>query len=101
MPNGDRQDESSIRVLLPEAARPGAAFQQSQVLSTNRGELGVIHLWTKQPTLSPNEMRLFQTIASQAALAVERALLSKAENRTENSGGERPPENRHPFFRLA
>jgi two-component system sensor histidine kinase KdpD len=82
MPNDDRQDESSIRVLLPEAPLPGAAFQQTQVLSTNRGELGVIHLWTKQPSLSPNEMRLFQTIASQAALAVERALLSKAENRT-------------------
>ena len=60
---------------------PAAAFQQSQALSTNRGLLGEIHLWTKQPSLSPNELRLFQTIASQAALAVERALLSKAENR--------------------
>lgn len=81
MPNTDCQNGPCIRVLIPENGLPGTAFQQSQMLSTNRGQLGNIHLWTKQPSLSPIEMRLFQTIASQAALAVERALLTKDENR--------------------
>ncbi len=81
LPDTDCQDGPCIQVRLPENALPGSAFQHSQALSTNRGVLGEIHLWTKKSSLSPNEMRLLQTIASQAALAVERALLSKAENR--------------------
>lgn len=83
LPDGDCQKGPCIQVRLPENALPGAgaAFQQSQTLSTHRGQLGTIHLWTKQPGLSPIELRLFQIIASQAALAVERALLAKSENR--------------------
>jgi two-component system sensor histidine kinase KdpD len=59
-----------------------SSFRQSQKLLTNRGELGEIYLWMAHPELTSNEFRLLQTIASQSALAVERALLSKAENRT-------------------
>jgi two-component system sensor histidine kinase KdpD len=74
--------EPGIRVVIPEDPTLEAAFEQSQALSTSRGQLGTIRLWTRRPTLSPSENQLLQTIASQAALAVERTLLSKAENRT-------------------
>lgn len=82
LPNANCQEGPCIQVLLPENAPPASAFQQFQKLTTNRGQLGEIHLWTQKASLSPNELRLLQTIASQSALAVERALLSKAENRT-------------------
>jgi two-component system, OmpR family, sensor histidine kinase KdpD len=81
LPETDCPDGPSIQIRLPENALPGDAFQQSQTLSTNRGQLGFIHLWTKKPSFSQNEVRLLQTSASQAALAVERALLAKSENR--------------------
>jgi two-component system, OmpR family, sensor histidine kinase KdpD len=81
LPDGNCQDGPCIDIRLPEYDMPGPVFQQSQILSTNRGQLGEIHLWTKQPSLSPNELRLLQTIVSQAAMAVERAILSKSENR--------------------
>jgi two-component system, OmpR family, sensor histidine kinase KdpD len=82
LPDAGCKNGPCIEVRLPENARTDAASQQIQTLSTNRGQLGEIHLWTKNPALSPNEMRLLQIIASQAALAVERTLLSKSENRT-------------------
>ncbi len=82
LPDTDCQDIPCIQVHIPDNGIPGNAYQQSQVLATNRGVLGEIHLWTQHVSLAPNEKRLLQTIASQAALAVERALLSKAENRT-------------------
>lgn len=81
LPDTDCKDGPCFSIRLPENVLAGDAFQKSQSLSTNRGELGEIHIWTKESSLSPNEMRLLQTIASQAALAVERALLSRAENR--------------------
>ncbi len=81
LPDTDCHDGPCIQVLMPENALPGTVYQQSQVLSTNRGLLGEIHLWTQHVSLTSNEKRLLQTMASQAALAVERALLSKAENR--------------------
>lgn len=81
LPDTDCQDGPCIQVRLPENQVPQAAYPQSQVLSTNRGVLGEIHLWTHHVSLAANEKRLLETIASQAALGVERALLSKAENR--------------------
>jgi two-component system sensor histidine kinase KdpD len=81
LPDTDCTDGPCIQIRLPENVLPGSAFQQSQSLSTHRGQLGMIHLWTRQPAFSASETRLLQTIASQAALAVERALLSKSENR--------------------
>jgi two-component system, OmpR family, sensor histidine kinase KdpD len=71
-----------IQVRLPKEANVAGLQCQVQTLSTHRGQLGEIRLWRKAEEFSPNETRLLQTIASQAALAVERALLSQAENRT-------------------
>jgi two-component system sensor histidine kinase KdpD len=81
LPDKDCQNEPCIQVRLPEKSFRKQGFQQTQTLSTNRGRMGEIHLWTIHPILLPNEMRLLQIISSQAALAVERTLLSKAENR--------------------
>jgi two-component system sensor histidine kinase KdpD len=46
-----------------------------------RGVLGEIRLWKADPAISPRERRLFQTFASQGALALERAWLAQAESR--------------------
>jgi two-component system sensor histidine kinase KdpD len=81
LPGSFTEDGARIQVSLPEIAPPGTSNRFDQVLSTNRGVLGEIHLWLKRDRLTSNEKRLLQTIASQAALAVERALLSKSENR--------------------
>jgi two-component system sensor histidine kinase KdpD len=82
LPGADYLNAPSIHVRLPVDADLRSSFRQSQKLLTNRGELGEIYLWMAHPELTSNEFRLLQTIASQSALAVERALLSKAENRT-------------------
>jgi len=46
-----------------------------------RGLLGEIRLWRAAPAISSSEKRLFQTFASQGALALERAWLAQAESR--------------------
>src|SRR6185503_16232544 len=46
-----------------------------------RGILGEIQLWRTAPAISSGEKRLFQTFASQGALALERAWLAQAESR--------------------
>ena len=48
-----------------------------------RGTLGEIHLWRGEPSISSSEKRLFQTFASQGALALERAWLAQAESRAQ------------------
>jgi two-component system, OmpR family, sensor histidine kinase KdpD len=82
LPDPDSEESPCVQVQIPTNATPGDTFKNTLELTTNRGRLGEIRVWTLQPFLSPNEKRLLQTIASQAALATERALLSKAENRT-------------------
>lgn len=75
------QDAPPIAARLPDEAPLDGAYEHSLALMTSRGELGEIHLWMERPTLTVSQIRLLQTIASQAALAVERTLLAKAENR--------------------
>jgi two-component system sensor histidine kinase KdpD len=45
--------------------------------------LGEIRLWRSAPAISSSEKRLFQTFASQGALALERAWLAQAESRAQ------------------
>jgi two-component system, OmpR family, sensor histidine kinase KdpD len=82
LPDAGCDQRPCIQVSLPENASKLGLRRQAQVLSTHRGVLGEIVLWRRNGEFAPNETRLLQTIASQAALAVERALLSQAENRT-------------------
>jgi two-component system, OmpR family, sensor histidine kinase KdpD len=52
-------------------------------IKTARGVLGEIRLWREMPAISPNERMLFQTFASQSAVALDRAWLAQAEARAQ------------------
>jgi two-component system sensor histidine kinase KdpD len=55
----------------------------SAPLATTRGQLGTVHIWRKSKPLSETEKRLLNTFTSQGALAIERAILLKTENRAQ------------------
>lgn len=50
-------------------------------IQTARGNMGEIRLWRDRPSITSVEKRLVHTIASQGALALERARLFQAESR--------------------
>ena len=61
------------------AARPGTPPDARARLATVRGALGEVRLWRGDAPFDPNEARLFNTFASQGALAFEHALLAESE----------------------
>jgi two-component system sensor histidine kinase KdpD len=67
-----RIPESRIPNRLPESVVP---------IQAARGFLGEIRLWRVGPAITSQEKRVFQTFASQGALALERAWLAQAESR--------------------
>lgn len=67
--------------LLPEGIPPVRPPELTIPIESARGPLGEIRLWRVAPAILPNEVRLFQTFASQGALALERAWLAQAESR--------------------
>jgi two-component system sensor histidine kinase KdpD len=67
-----RLPEVTLQTRPPEVILP---------IESARGPLGEIRLWRLAPAISPNEIRLFQTFASQGALALERAWLTQTESR--------------------
>jgi two-component system sensor histidine kinase KdpD len=66
---------------LPEANQPPRPPESIVPMQVARGILGEIRLWRAAPAISLREKRLFQTFASQGALALERARLAQAESR--------------------
>jgi two-component system, OmpR family, sensor histidine kinase KdpD len=68
---------------LPEIVPPSRSPELIVRIEAARGFLGEIRLWRSAPAISPSEKRLFQTFASQGALALERAWLAQAESRTQ------------------
>ena len=66
---------------LPESTRPDRPPELVIPIEAARGLLGEIRLWRAAPAISSSEKRLFQTFASQGALALERAWLAQAESR--------------------
>lgn len=66
---------------LPEMAPPLRAPELILPIEAARGVLGEIRLWRAAPAISTRERRLFQTFASQSALALKRAWLAQAESR--------------------
>ena len=66
---------------LPSVARPTRLPELTIPIEAARGVLGEIRLWRAEPPISSREQRLFQTFASQSALALERAWLAQAESR--------------------
>lgn len=70
-----------VQFCLPQAASPKRQPELTVPIQTARSTLGEILLWRASPVISLGEMRLLQTFASQAALALERARLAQAESR--------------------
>jgi two-component system sensor histidine kinase KdpD len=66
---------------LPEAYPPTRPPEWVLPIQVARGVLGEIRLWRVAPAISSSDKRLFQTFASQGALALERARLAQAESR--------------------
>lgn len=71
----------SFTVSSRAAIRPSRPPDLIIPIEAARGILGEIQLWRKAPLSSSGEKRLFQTFASQGALALERAWLAQAESR--------------------
>jgi two-component system, OmpR family, sensor histidine kinase KdpD len=75
---------TGARVLnfrIPESRPPARTPELIIPIQAARGYLGEIRLWRAEPVISTQERRLFQTFASQGALALERAWLTQAESR--------------------
>jgi two-component system sensor histidine kinase KdpD len=68
---------------LPEIEPPPRSPELIVPIEAARGILGEIRLWRAAPIISPSERRLFQTFASQGALALERAWLAQAASRAQ------------------
>ena len=66
---------------LPETHQPNRPPEWVVPIEVARGTLGEIRLWRAAPAITSSEKRLFQTFASQGALALERARLAEAESR--------------------
>jgi two-component system sensor histidine kinase KdpD len=70
-----------LNVCIPEARPPARPPELIVPIQAARGLLGEIRLWREEPAISSQEKRLYQTFASQGALALERAWLTQAESR--------------------
>jgi two-component system sensor histidine kinase KdpD len=66
---------------LPEITPPARPPELIVPIESARSPLGEIRLWRAAPPISSSEKRLFQTFASQGALALERAWLAQSESR--------------------
>ena len=66
---------------LPEFESPSRPPELIIPIEAAHGHIGDIRLWRGSPAITPAEKRLYQTFASQGALALERARLSKAVSR--------------------
>jgi two-component system sensor histidine kinase KdpD len=73
----------AFRFRWPESELPHHPPELIIPIEAARGTLGEIRLWRAEPSISSGEKRLFQTFASQGALALERAWLAQAESRAQ------------------
>jgi two-component system, OmpR family, sensor histidine kinase KdpD len=70
-----------LNFRIPEIRPPARPPELTVPIQAARGHLGEIRLWRQELAISMQERRLFQTFASQGALALERAWLTQAESR--------------------
>jgi two-component system sensor histidine kinase KdpD len=73
----------TLNFRIPETKAPDRPPELIVPIQAARGLLGEIRLWRAEPAISSQEKRLFQTFASQGALALERAWLAQAESRAQ------------------
>jgi two-component system, OmpR family, sensor histidine kinase KdpD len=71
----------ALNIRIPKGPSPHRPPELILPIQAARGFLGEIRLWRAEPVISTQEKRLFQTFASQGALALERAWLVQAESR--------------------
>jgi two-component system sensor histidine kinase KdpD len=71
----------AVHFCVPQVDLPKRPPELTVPIQAARSTLGEILLWRVTPLISLGETRLIQTFASQAALALERARLAKAESR--------------------
>ncbi|HSL46009.1 MAG TPA: ATP-binding protein [Anaerolineales bacterium] len=71
----------SFSFRLTEMDPPTRSPELVIPIEAARGTLGEIRLWRAAPVISSREKQLFQTFASQGALALERAWLAQADSR--------------------
>src|SRR6266545_1084826 len=71
----------ALNIRIPDGHPPTRRPELIVPIEAARGILGEIRLWRAEPAISPSEKRLYQTFASQGALALERAWLVQAESR--------------------
>ncbi len=76
-----RGSQPSIIFQTPSKSLTAGTADQIAPLATAHGLLGNIRVWRNADPFSATEQRLLNTFASQAALAIERAALTQAENR--------------------
>ena len=67
--------------LPPNSGLPDRTPDLMVSLQALRGPMGEVRLWRRAPFISPGEKQLVKTLASQGALALERAALAQAESR--------------------
>lgn len=72
-----------LQFRFPESVPPSRPPELIILIEAARGVLGEIRIWRIEPPISSSEKRLFQTFASQGALALERARLAQAESRAQ------------------
>jgi two-component system sensor histidine kinase KdpD len=80
-----RAGDTALLIALPPAGRrtTDGPPPLRVPLQTTRGEQGEIRVWRAGRAFEPAEERLLRTSASQAAMAIERARLAGAANRSE------------------
>jgi two-component system, OmpR family, sensor histidine kinase KdpD len=71
----------TLNFRIPDTRPPARPAELTVPIQAARGYLGEIRIWRADPAISTQEKRLFQTFASQGALALERAWLTQAESR--------------------
>jgi two-component system, OmpR family, sensor histidine kinase KdpD len=80
---GPTSDNGTCSVQLPAAGPiPADAPACVVALQTARGDLGEIRLWRGEPWDELSQGRMLRTFSTQAALALERAVLAQAETRS-------------------
>ena len=78
-----RSGDTALLIALPPAGRATDGPPALRVpLQTARGQQGEIRVWRAGQAFEPAEERLLRTSASQGAMAIERARLASADNRS-------------------
>jgi len=77
----ENEEPAPVRLVLPEGTEQSSPPQVVIPLITSRGCEGEMRIWQSEKALSPDETRLLDVFAGQAALSLERLRLARGENK--------------------